>query len=36
MSDLVAFADHLPRSAYGKVLKRELAETYASLADTPS
>jgi acyl-CoA synthetase (AMP-forming)/AMP-acid ligase II len=28
----VVFADDLPRSAYGKVLKRDLAQIYASLA----
>ena len=31
----VVFADALPRSAYGKVLKRELASAYASLASGP-
>ena len=27
------FADELPRSAYGKVLKRQLAEQYSGLAE---
>jgi acyl-coenzyme A synthetase/AMP-(fatty) acid ligase len=29
----IVFVDQLPRNAYGKVLKRDLAQTYASLAD---